>query len=502
MVTARRGRWAGWTLIAIQTLTFGSASLQAQNDPRFVLVLQTPILEDRASTGGVTWIDFDGDGDDDIFVTNGYDVSASTAIPQGNRLYENVGGRFVRMRNRLSEDAGFSSGCAWADFDNDGRIDVFVPNQRNQRNFLYRNLGDGRFELLSEASPSPDEGLSFSATWGDIDADGLIDLFVSNGGLSGRQANFLYRNRGNGHFSRVTVGPVVEDEFQSGGATFVDYDLDGDIDIYVPGEKIRMYRNDGTGEFDVDETVAFAVDGQTDMSLTGAWADFDNDGDFDLIQTFLGAARRLYVNEGQGRFRRMDLETPTHDGSYALQLVWADLNNDGFDDLVVANWGAPPQVYMSRGAGRMERKMLGELGTRDWFASCVAAADYDGDGDIDLLAANWPNSPGAGEENLLYRNEGPVGHWLGVRLEGSRSNRSAIGARVSAEIGSGSTKRTLTREVRSQDGWRCQSSLTVHFGLGSDTRVEKITVRWPSGEVQTAGPFSADQRIDLKEPGG
>ena len=222
---------------------------------RFVLVADSDLMAERASTGGITWVDFDGDGDDDAFVTNGYDVSARNAVPQPNRLFENVGGRLEPIDNVLSEASGFSSGSAWADFDNDGRIDLFVPNQRGQNNFLYRNQGGGSFRLLDSSPPAVDGGETFSATWGDVDADGLIDLFVANGGLSGAGRDLLYLNRKGAKFTSVDFEPMVEHATQSGGATFVDYDLDGDVDLFVPGAVTRMYRNersDGFGIFEID----------------------------------------------------------------------------------------------------------------------------------------------------------------------------------------------------------------------------------------------------------
>ena len=181
----------------------------AQAGPSFVLVADTELMVERASTGGITWVDFDGDGDDDAFVTNGYDVSNSPAVPQPNRLYENVDGHFVGLRNELAEDAGFSSGSAWADLDNDGLVDLFVPNQRRQDNFLYRNMGGGSFLRLSESRASTDGGLSFAATWGDIDSDGYVDLFVANGGLSGAGRDFLYRNLAGRAFQRRVTSEGV-----------------------------------------------------------------------------------------------------------------------------------------------------------------------------------------------------------------------------------------------------------------------------------------------------
>lgn len=469
--------------------------------PRFVLEEGSALMLERASTGGMSWVDFDHDGDDDLFVGNGYDVAASRATPQPNRLYENLRGTFVPLDNELSLAEGFSSGSAWADFDNDGRIDAFVPNQRGQDNFLYRNLGGGSFELLADSHVSTDGGSSFSGTWADVDADGWVDLFVANGGLSGSGRDRLYRNIGGRTFARVRMGPSTEDVLRSGGATFVDYDLDGDVDLFVPGAESRLYRNDGSGRFEIDADALFGNAPHGGVSTHGAWGDFDNDGDFDLFQIFGGdEPRRLYVNQGGGRFVRADAGDATRETSMAFHCQWADLDNDGFLDLVVANWGSPPGVYLNRRGRSLERVTTGELVGRDWFASMVAVSDYDRDGDLDLVVGNWPDRPGDGEANLLYRNEGPVGNAVALRLEGTCSNRSAIGARVEVVVKHAGESHTMTREVRSQDGWRSQSSLEVLVGIGEAEAADEVRVFWPSSRVQTVGPMKAGERRTLIEP--
>ena len=495
-------------LVCVLALTTASACLGQDEAlrvsagiPRFVLVPETPLMAERASTGGISWIDFDGDGDDDAFVTNGYDVSRTPAVPQPNRLYENVGGVLRPVRNQLSEGVGFSSGSAWADFDNDGLIDAFVPNQRGQDNFLYRNEGAGVFRELTEWGPSRDGGLSFSATWGDVDGDGFVDLFVGNGGLSGAESDRFYRNRAGAGFVAETGTPLTDDETRSGGATFLDYDLDGDLDLFVPGQPSRMFRNDGNGRLEPDQSPLFVNEPANDLSVSGAWADFDNDGDYDLFQVFAGGdPRRLYVNEGDGTFVRRELGDATAEASDAFHSLWVDLDNDGWLDLVVANWGAPPHVYWNRGGESLDRIMPGEIGERAWYASMVAASDYDLDGDIDLVVGNWPNEPGEAEANLLYRNEGPVGNWFALRLEGTRSNRSAIGARVEVTVRDGTDTRTLMRDVRSQDNWRSQSSLELIFGLGPADSADGVRVIWPSGIVQELGSVRAGMRRRVTEP--
>ena len=486
-------------VVAVMTLFSSSHSL-GQAPPRFRLVTDTDLMTERASTGGISWVDFDGDGDDDAFATNGYDVSAREAVAQSNSLYENMDGFLAGPSSALSSDAAFSSGSAWADFDNDGHPDVFVPNQRGQNNLLYRNLGDGSFHLLENTPPCIGRGMSFSATWSDVDRDGRVDLFVSNGGLSGAERNFFYWNTPSG-FVLEEASSLVADSVQTGGATFLDLDLDGDSDLFLPGSPTRMYWNDGDGNFEVDENARFAQEpSEGGLAVHGAWGDFDGDGDFDLFQGFLGdEPRRLYVNEGGGNFVRRDLGDATRDRGAAFHSLWVDLDNDGHLDLVVANYGQPPHAYRNRAGISLDRIDLGELHDRAWFASMVAASDFDLDGDIDLAVGNWPNARGEGEENLLYENRGPVGNWIALRLEGTRSNRDAIGARVVVKVRDGENVRTVMRDVRSQDGWRSQSSLELLIGLGVADAADSVRVFWPSGIVQDIGPVPAGERIRIAE---
>ncbi len=473
----------------------------------FVLVEDSEIMKNRASTGGISWVDFDNDGDDDAFATNGYDVSKDSAIEQTNWLYENDNGKFRVVKNALSNDMGFSSGSAWADFNNDGLLDVFIPNQREQDNFLYLNQGKGSFLELKNALPSKEGGSSFASSWGDIDNDGYVDLFVANGGLTRRQKDFLYKNHKGNSFELLANSPVTENEFQSGGGTFVDYDLDGDLDLYVAGRPVRMYKNLGRGNFEKDTVPLFtyevpstASSGISYIGFTGAWADFDNDGDWDLFQSFNRAEpNRMYANQGNGRFDRCDCGDLSKNSSTAFHSLWADLNNDGYQDIIVANWGRSPFIYLNQGGHTFKRINLETFEKRAWYASMVATSDYDLDGDLDLVVGNWPGKPGEGEENLLFRNESTTGNFIALRLQGSKSNSSAIGTRVELHFQNSEGKHKLMREVRSQDGWRSQSSMELFFGLGDAKKIEKAVIYWPSGTVEEINSLEVGERYKLIE---
>lgn len=465
------------------------------------------VVNDRASTGGVSWIDLDSDGDLDLVVTNGYDVSAEEPEPQPNRVYLNGGDGSFRALEQgpLVELEGFSSGSTWGDFDNDGDPDVFVTNQRDQDNALFRNEGGGRFTHLAEALPSREGGHSYAASWVDVDRDGHLDLFVANGGLSHQGRNFLYRGRGDGSFERVETGVLVESEGGTCGFAWGDYDGDGDPDVFVsdrsfgaPAEGGGLYRNDGDWHFTRIEDPPFEEGGVP--SSAAAWGDYDADGDLDLaVAAFYGLANALYRNEGGGRFLRVREGAAVIDGGNSYALAWGDRDNDGDLDLLVANWGAAPVLYDGDGRGGLTRSAAGDLGRELAFASSAAWGDLEGDGRLDLYIGNWPNRPGERERNQLFRNRGPGGHWLVVRLQGTRSNRSGIGATVTATVDGAAGAQTQMRQIVSQAGWRSQGPLQAHFGLGEAREVRELMVRWPSGAVDRLASVPADRIVAVIE---
>ncbi len=452
----------------------------------------------RASTGGISCIDFDNDGDEDLFVTNGYDVSSDMPVPQTNWLYENNNGTFTQLKNNLSDHEGFSSGSAWADFDNDGDLDVFVPNQRNQNNFLYTN-NNGVFDLVKESPVVTDGGLSFASTWADIDNDGWVDLYVSNGGFSGKQKDFMYRNLNGEKFEKIN-NIITKDSLQSGGATFVDYDNDGDLDLYIPGEKIRMYDNYGDFDFRLNTSLSFTSEDPPGFSLSGAWGDYDNDGDLDLVQVFTGGTRnRAYENKGDGTFELADLGDLSEDVSSSFHGLWIDFDNDGYQDFLTANWGTRPLIYKNYGGSKFERVELSIFNEIKWHASMAAALDFDKDGDMDIVVGNWPGNSGEYEENLFYVNESKLtNNFIDITLIGSTSNKSAIGAKIKITSKEEKNSTEIIREIRSQDGWRGQSPLKQTIGLGPLKEID-VKIYWPSGKTTILASQNVNRNLTIHE---
>jgi hypothetical protein len=477
----------------------------------FVAVDLPPLTSDRASTGGVSFADFDSDGDADLFITNGYDVSSPDPAPQTNRFYENAQGRYVaRTIDGLTDLDGFSSGSTWADFDNDGDLDTFIAHQRDQENviLLQEAAEDGsvRFVGHSTSLLAEDKGWSYSVAAADADNDGFVDIYVSNGGLSHQGVNFLYQNIEGMRLRRVLDTDSVNSAHASGGASWSDYDGDGDQDLVVAnrptadmdGFKLSLFRNDGDLKFTRMDEDALPVDATFPMSV--AWGDIDNDGDQDLYAGSLyGMANSLYENLGDGTFKIMDGGRATSDGSSSYAVAFGDLDNDADLDLLVANWGGTSEIYLNNGAGYFDQTLSPEFERSIHYAGSAAMGDYDSDGDLDILIGNWPNQPGEGEENVLIENRYAEGNWLKITLEGVSSNRSAIGARITIEFTKDGTTRYQTREVSTHSGWRSQGELTQHFGLGTATGVSKVVINWPSGHIQTVDEPPINQVLNVRE---
>jgi hypothetical protein len=428
-------------------------------------------------------------------------VSAEKPVAQPNQLYRNDGGTFVLVaESTLSGGDGFSSGSTWSDYDNDGDLDVFVSNQQEQNNLLYRNDGGDSFHQVNAGPVVNDGGHSYSAAWVDVDNDGFVDLFVANGGMSHAQENFLYRNLGDGTFGRITDGEIVSEPASSCGFAWGDYDDDGDQDLvmsnYQFGSSPALYRNDGEFQFTRVEGI---LEGGVFASSSAAWPDLDNDGDLDLvIGGVFGLANRIYLNQGGGRLERVVGDVASLEGGHSYAVTAFDVENDGDQDLMVANWGSAPAMHTNDGGADFKPVAPERLVNRIVFASSIGTADFDGDGLVDVVIGSWPNARGPEEENLVLMNRSNGGNWLSVRLTGTSSNAAAIGARIEVTEHAGATELRMTREVNAQSGWRSQGDLTQHFGLGSMSIVD-VAVRWPSGQTSRLENVSANQTIEITE---
>ncbi|UCH09736.1 MAG: VCBS repeat-containing protein, partial [Fidelibacterota bacterium] len=449
------------------------------------------LATDGGETESMSWGDVDGDGNLDLYVANSGPAN-ETGGP--NFLYRNQGdGTFARITTGPAvEDLGHSVSSIWGDYDNDGDLDLFVANYQDEPNVLYRNEGSG---FTRVASPfDADGGNSNGAAWGDYDNDGDLDLFVSNM----LQDNFLYTNNGDGSFTKITEGPVVTDGGPSRTASWVDYDDDGDLDLYVAnsqGTNDFLYQNNGPGQgYSFTRILDGPIPQDTLFNTSASWGDYDNDGDLDLYAPNTGSnVNVLYINDGKGDFSvaPASIGPIVTDVSSSRSSSWVDYDNDGDLDMFVVNY-MNNALYVNNGDGTFHAVQTGLLVTDEYpNDGGLACGDYDHDGVLDLAIANWD------QPNVLYKNVTTGNHWVNLKLVGTVSNRSGIGAKV--RLKAAGNPEWQMREVMAFSGWDGQNSLNVAFGLRTATSIDSIVVEWPSGIVQTLKDENADQFLTITE---
>lgn len=493
----------------------------------------TNIIESNA--GGCAFLDYDGDGDLDVYFVNGAYIEGFSGV-QGRRykaklsnaLYRNNGdGSFSDVTAQAGVgDRGMGMGVSVADYDNDGHPDLFVTNYG--RNVLYHNNGSGRFtDVTRQAGLASDSTLSSTgSTWLDYDRDGYLDLYVGHyvaydpnyqyyyaaqrfpGPLAYHgQPDALYHNNGDGTFTDVTrQAGLYAPEGRAMGVGSADIDDDGNQDLFVPNDGMEnyLYRNRGDGTFTniaLQSGAAFSERGEAASAMTPEFGDVDLDGKIDIFVPDL-AYCSLYLNRGGGLFEDMSarMGIAVACGQYtSWSANLADFDHDGYPDLFISN-GHPQRmigeedvvlmndrgrrfVNVSQLAGPALQQKLVSRG------SCVG--DYDNDGDLDVLEVNL-NQPAR-----LLRNDGDHRrNWVMLRLVGTSSNRDGIGARVLLSAGGTTQARWRT----SSSGYLSSGDPRLHFGLGDAARIDRIVVRWPGGKVQTLENQRPNQVITVTEP--
>jgi hypothetical protein len=382
-------------------------------------------------------------------------------------------------------------GCSWGDYDNDGFLDVYIPNYAGL-NALYLNNGTGGFQrILNAGSIVDDLAVAQSAPWGDYDNDGFLDLFVASGWQTSRVA--LCHNQGGNTFTRVTDPPLGTATWSSTEmAMWGDYDNDGDLDLVFSdmggGPRIKRYENLGQGVF----TQIF--DAVWDSFLKGivpTWGDFDNDGRLDLLWS-----RPVSLIHQDGSDQWTVAEVPN--AMVAPYPAVGDYDNDGDLDLFLCGGQSAAvrnQIYQNNGDGSFAEITNVAPATFTGQTSSSAWGDYDNDGFLDLAVV-----PHYSSTTLLYHNNGNSNHWISIKLNGTVANRAAIGAKVRVQASIFARRYWQMRELSA--GNRAQGDLRAHFGLGDATTVETLRIEWPSGIVQTLTNVPANQILTVVESQG
>jgi hypothetical protein len=486
--------------------------------------------------GGVAVFDYDGDGRPDIFFTNGAPLQSlrKESSRDWNRLFRNLGGlRFVDVTDATGvRGVGYATGAAAGDYDNDGRVDLFVAGV--QHNQLLRNVG-GRFEDVTDAAGIKNYKWSVAAGWFDYDNDGWLDLFIVNyvdwtpatnkycgdrvknlrvychpkhyGGL----ANALYRNRHDGTFEDVTEKSGIGKHVGKGmSVAFADYDGDGFMDVFVTNDAVPDFlfhnKHDGTfEEVGLLAGVSVPASGQPVSSMGTDFRDYDNDGRPDIVLTALtGETFPLYKNDRSGLFRDVTYESGLATSTVRMSgwaAILADFDNDGFKDLMTANSHANDRVEAFEATTyRQSNAVFHNVGGRFENVSSragpdfsvvrahrgIGVGDFDGDGRLDVVVTVLGDRP-----QLLHNISGGANGWLTLRLIGHASNRPGIGTVV--RLGS------QTDEMTTSVGYASSSDYGVHFGLGTAKAVDRIELSWPSGAKQVLEHVTANQVLTVTE---
>ena len=500
--------------------------------------------------GGVALFDYDNDGYLDIFFANGATIPG--LIKDGprfyNRLYHNNhDGTFTDVTDRAGlRGEGYSMGVAAADYDNDGWTDLYVTGVN--RNFLYHNNGDGTFSDVTERAgvgaitAAGKKAWSVSAAWIDYDNDGLLDLFVNSYldwspenskvcGPVGRrlschpslyagQPSFLYHNNGDGTFTDVSGPMGIAEHIGKGmGIAIADYNNDGWMDIFVGNDTMPnfLFRNRGSGrgfdEVGVESFVAFNDDGLAISNMGVDFRDWNNDGLPDLFVTALGGdSFPLFRNQGTGLFSTDDYKAGVGFQSVRMSGWGAgiyDFDNDGYKDLFTANSHVNMNTDPESGPGQQYRQSnavfrnLHSGSFQDVSAeagACMqvraahrgaAFGDLNNDGKIDVVV-----SVIGGPAELLYNTSPGRNHWIVIQTIGVKSNRDGIGTSIKVVSESGMVQ---YNHVTTAGSYASSSDKRAHFGLGKDTTIKEIELRWPSGKVQTVRNVKADQLLKITE---
>lgn len=507
--------------------------------------------EDMGS--GAAWVDYDQDNNDDLLVVNEAGALTMTSdqvnkSPAHCELYHNNGnGTFTNVTKKAGINfKGCGMGVAVGDMDNDGYPDIFITAYG--KNIFYHNNGNGTFtDETEKAGFGGKEGFWTGASWADYDRDGYLDLYVcgyvkysqlDKQPVSTRenneepasinplsfppQRNLLYHNNRNGTFTEVAVAAGVDDPTgKSLSASWCDFNNDGWPDLYVANDVSDnvLFLNKGNGTFDEESHPAHVADYRGAMGL--AVGDWDNDGDMDLFVThWLAEENGFYINKlytsGKPAGNRQSLQFQDEAEKYGLgqvsldDVAWGtsffDYDNDTRLDLLVVNGSTNQQGDHPENLVPMKNRLFWNEGPEKGFAEVTSVSgealsyenvgrgaafgDYDNDGDVDVFIVN-----NCGDGVLLRNDGGNKNNWLEVKLVGTKSNRSAIGARIKIVCSSVSQ----IREVNNQSSYLSQNSLTQYFGLAKFTKVDTLNIQWPGGLNQQFLNIPINERIEITE---
>lgn len=438
---------------------------------------------------GVSFVDFDNDGWDDISFTNDQNLP---------RFYKNNNGQLEQLESPIWMTEAIKA-IIWADYDNDGDKDMLVTRMLNTCG-LFRNEGNWTFTdvTLQAEIPQVSNVYSHGGSFGDYDLDGWLDIYISNWEHFTGDTNWILHNNGDGTFTNVSDVLVASDEARrSFQASFVDINHDRWPDIFVANDKNTrnsLYLNDGTGLFtDISEQAGF--DWQME-SMSSSFADFDRDGDLDVYISNTNAGNRLYRNDGNNHFTDIGVSAGVAFNSVCWGALWVDFDLDGWEDIYVVDnnplLSDQNRLYRNNGNSTFTQVSIGAGIVDTWRSYSNALGDLNNDGLPDMVVNNdYP------QQSKVLRHNATTNHYLTITLEGVVSNREAIGSWVILYAdGICQTKYTFCG-----DNYMSQNSDKLFYGLGSTSVVDSLIIEWPSGMTDTYYNVSSNQHMHYIEGG-
>jgi Tol biopolymer transport system component len=465
------------------------------------------LTESHTASRGVAWGDYDKDGYPDLLVAN--------TMNNSNFLYKNnTNAKFNQVvEGEHVTSAGWTEGANWIDYDNDGDLDIFYTTQQDSKNELFKNNGDGNFKMVEAGDLTLNKSSSTAACWIDYDLDGDLDVYVvERDGANDK----LFNNQGNGKFTHVTQNLFPYEGGDGRTCSWGDINGDNYPELYVgnfldktakePTKAINFfYKNNQDGTFSTITNSIITVD----MNLTygSSFIDYDQDNDLDLFLTNISMNDKniLFQNDGLGNFTKTNTIISRTRNSPSKGHTWGDFDNDGDLDLFISNGteGTEPEaimnfLFLSNGFGDFELVNNSTIISTPNISAGTAWADYDVDGDLDLFLANWGNNT---ESNSLYENKLYGTHWIEILLKGNKSNSYGIGAKVELKMRINGEEKKLFRWLLPQTGYASQNEPIIHFGLGINAppKIEEIKVYWPSGEMTNLKGVATNKRIVIEE---
>ena len=458
----------------------------------FNQVLTGAPVNDGAITYPCIFTDFNNDTLPDLFVGN---PNSGPDI----LYYNHLSNLLLDPNSTINVVSDITLGATAGDFNNDGYLDLFASN-RNGRGILYKGTATGLVKItvpgMTDLVSSAD-GLS----WVDYDNDGKLDLFITT---EGDANNLLYHNLGNDTFSRITTAAIIPNNNFAVNCSWADFDNDGDQDVFIANQQgfNQLFRNDGGGVFTL---LSSSPPSLTSNGNSSNWADVNNDGFLDLMVlsgvNFAPHSLQLFYNHGGGNFQ-LDTESIIYNKVIVTTgSSWGDYDNDGDIDFVMGHSSQfsanlPNTYFQNNGNGtftEITTTAMSNAGIA--YSRGISNADLNKDGKLDLFIVNESSQ----NDWEFINNTSNSNHWVTFTLVGNPSNRSAIGARVEIKTIENCTPKKQIREIAGQTGWYSQNSLFVHFGLGTATYIDSVIVRWPSGAVCYYTHVMADQFLTIQE---